>query len=225
MVSLPFGTFLGAIFQYLTLFGSLQKVTFQQNIPSVQFQTQNFGFGMLPNRQPSGGHFLGNPLALKYRITIEIWVRKVSISISVQYRNFEILETCSLSISLAQAYQLSFLLKTQGEKTETQEHERQNSRNFLQKLSIPAILYHVYAYFLVKKYAFQTILLKITNIFEKKLKNFLKTLRKFPKYSIFRQIQYPCLPEKCPNDKPTLAFTPCWLLITYFTKTKYISKS
>ena len=39
-----------------------------------------------------------------------------------------------------QAYQLDILLKTQGEKTKTQDHESQNSRIFLQKLSIPAIL-------------------------------------------------------------------------------------
>ena len=48
-------------------------------------------------------------------------------------------------LGLLQAYQLDILLKTQGEKTKTQDHESQNSRIFLQKLSIPAILYHVYA--------------------------------------------------------------------------------
>ena len=48
-------------------------------------------------------------------------------------------------MTISQAYQLDILLKTQAEKTKTQEHEHQNSRIFLQKLSIPAILYHVYA--------------------------------------------------------------------------------
>ena len=55
-----------------------------------------------------------------------------------------------------------------------------------------------------KKACFRTILPKVTNIFTKKLKNFLKTQETFPKNSIFWQIHYPCLPEKCPNDKPGL---------------------
>ena len=43
----------------------LYSATFKRSnsniiILSASFQTQNFRFGMLPIRQPSGGHFLGN---------------------------------------------------------------------------------------------------------------------------------------------------------------------
>ena len=44
----------------LKIFGSLRKVKLQHIIFFGIFPNPKFGFGMLPNLQPSKGHFLGN---------------------------------------------------------------------------------------------------------------------------------------------------------------------
>ena len=56
-----------------------------------------------------------------------------------------------------------FAENSRRKKTKTQDHENRNSRIFLQNLQIPAIFYHVYARFLIKK----AFLLKVTKKFPK----------------------------------------------------------